>query len=122
MADRREHDDLRLQRLADLSIEIRMLKARVQAAMEEQAVVAPASPVYDTKVLTFRTPLSAACCPHCGHTAGLALLPREYRRLSTLVRCFSCQRDASAFEWVVATRQPMPGESAAAAAPPSRMN
>ena len=61
-----------------------MLKARVQAVMDDRV----------------QGDLNGARCPHCGHTAGLALLPREYRRLSTLVRCFSCQRDAIAFEWV----------------------
>ena len=104
MADRLD-DDARLQRLADLSIEIRMLKARVQAAMDEHSRGEPPGPVSDARVLTFRTPLGGASCPYCGHTAGLALLPREYRRPSTLVRCFGCQRDASAFDWVVATPQ-----------------
>lgn len=84
MPDRRD-DDTRLQRLADLSIEIRMLKARAQTALEEH----PGN-------------FSTASCPHCGHTAGLALLPREYRRLSTPVRCFSCHRDAAAFDWIAA--------------------
>ena len=81
-------DDTRLQRLADLSIEIRMLKARAQNALEGHA--------------SLRAPFTAASCPHCGHAAGLALLPREYRRLSTLVRCFGCHRDSAAFDWVTA--------------------
>ena len=110
MPDRRVSDDVRLQRLADLSIEIRMLKARVQTALEDEAQVESAS-VHDSKLLIFRTPQSAASCPHCGHTAGLALLPREYRRLSTLVRCFSCQRDSAAFDWVAATPQTSIDES-----------
>jgi hypothetical protein len=101
MRDRRETDDMRLQRLADLSIEIRMLKARVQAAMEEHVQAEAAAPGRDAKVLTFRPLPSGASCPHCGHTAGLALLPREYRRLSTPVRCFACEREASAFDWSV---------------------
>ena len=114
MADRRDSDDARLQRLADLSIEIRMLKAQAQAAMDEHTVADPAS--QDAKLLTFRMPTSAASCPYCGHTAGLALLPREYRRLSTLVRCFSCHRDASAFDWVASTGQATPVENASPAA------
>lgn len=85
MPDRRDHDDMRLQRLADLSIEIRMMKARVQPAIEDET-------------------LADASCPHCGHTAGLALLPREYRKHSTLVRCFACRRDSAAFDWVIASR------------------
>jgi len=100
MPDRQKIDDTRLQRLADLSIEIRMLKARVQAAMEEQGKPANRS---ETTVLAFRNPLSTASCPHCGHTAGLALVPREYRQQSTLVRCFACRQDASALEWTVAS-------------------
>ena len=92
-------EDVRLQRLADLSIEIRMLKARVQAAIDERVHAEPDSTAQDN-VLAFRTVLSGARCPHCGHTAGLARLPREYRRLSTLVRCFSCRQDAVAFDWV----------------------
>ena len=100
MPDPRQSDeDVRLQRLADLSIEIRMLKARVQAVMEARVQRDSADPVRDN-VLVFRSVLSGARCPHCGHTAGLALLPREYRRLSTLVRCFACSRDAVAFDWV----------------------
>ena len=101
MRDRRETDDMRLQRLADLSIEIRMLKARVQAELEEQLHADTAALARDAKVLTYRPSASGASCPHCGHTAGLALLPREYRRLSTPVRCFACQREASAFDWAV---------------------
>ena len=99
MPDPRLDEDVRLQRLADLSIEIRMLKARVQAVMDEGVQGQPADSTQDN-VLAFRTVLNGARCPHCGHTAGLALLPRECRRLSTPVRCFSCQRDALAFEWV----------------------
>jgi hypothetical protein len=91
----RGDDDLRLQRLADLSIEIRMLKARVQATLEEHAQSQLA-------------PLHAARCPHCGHSAGLALLPREYRRLSTPVRCFACRRDSAAFDWVVVSGEVIP--------------
>jgi len=93
---------MRLQRLADLSIEIRMMKARVQAAIEEASLPATAHP--DPKLLPFRT-LTGASCPHCGHTAGLALLPREYRKHSTLVRCFSCRRDSATFDWAIASRQ-----------------
>ena len=92
-------EDLRLQRLADLSIEIRMLKARVQVAMDEGLKGNPDDPS-DDNVLALRAVLNGARCPHCGHTAGLALLPKEYRRLSTLVRCFGCQRDSMAFDWV----------------------
>ena len=88
---KREADDMRLQRLADLSIEIRMLKARALAVMD-------APP--DRFVTAAR--VSSARCPHCGHTAGLALLPREYRRLSTPVRCFSCHQDSSASAWTMA--------------------
>lgn len=98
-------EDARLQRLADLSIEIRMLKARAQAVMDERVEAEKAS---QDSVPAFRSVLTGARCPHCGYTAGLALLPREYRRLSTLVRCFSCQRDAMAFDWVGA---PLPGRS-----------
>src|SRR6185503_1974326 len=87
----RETDDARLQRLADLSIEIRMLKARALAVMD-----APA------ERFVAATHISSAHCPHCGHTAGLALLPREYRRHSTLVRCFACHRDSSASAWTTA--------------------
>ena len=92
-------EDLRLQRLADLSIEIRMLKARVQVAMDEGLKSNPDDPS-DDNVLALRAVLNGARCPHCGHTAGLALLPKEYRRLSTPVRCFGCQRDSMAFDWV----------------------
>jgi hypothetical protein len=88
---RRETDDARLQRLADLSIEIRMLKARALAVMDASPERFGAS-----------THISSAHCPYCGHTAGLALLPREYRRLSTLVRCFGCHRDSSASAWTTA--------------------
>lgn len=103
MPDRRDPDDVRLQRLADLSIEIRMMKARVQAAIEEETPRAGAPP-RDPRLLPFRSSLAGARCPHCGHTAGLALLPREYRRQSTLVRCFSCRRDSAALDWVIAPR------------------
>jgi hypothetical protein len=103
MPDRRDPDDMRLQRLADLSIEIRMMKARVQAAIEAETRMSVAPPA-DPKLLPFRNSHSGAVCPHCGHTAGLALLPREYRRHSTLVRCFSCRRDAAAFDWTIAGR------------------
>jgi hypothetical protein len=100
MPDPRPSDeDVRLQRLADLSIEIRMLKARVQVAMEDRLQGNPEDPT-DDNVLALRTVLSGARCPHCGHTAGLALLPKEYRRLSTPVRCFACHRDSVAFAWV----------------------
>ena len=92
-------EDARLQRLADLSIEIRMLKARVQVAMDERLQGIPDDPS-DDNVLALRAVLNGARCPHCGHTAGLALLPKEYRRLSTLVRCFGCHRDSMAFDWV----------------------
>ena len=92
-------EDVRLQRLADLSIEIRMLKARVQVAMDERLQGNPDDPT-DDNVLALRSVLIGARCPHCGHTAGLALLPKEYRRLSTPVRCFACQRDSMAFDWV----------------------
>jgi hypothetical protein len=110
MPDRRETDDARLQRLADLSIEIRMLKARAQAVLDEQR---PGEPINsDSKVLAFRNSLSGASCPHCGHTAGLALVPREYRRATTPVRCFACGRDASAGDWAVAAPQLRPPRSA----------
>jgi hypothetical protein len=101
-------EDVRLQRLADLSIEIRMLKAH--AAVTAPRVDTGASNPTDN-VLAFRTAANGARCPYCGHTAGLALLPREYRRLSTLVRCFSCERDAVAFDWF-----DRPGEGLDAAA------
>ena len=104
MPDPRPKDeDARLQRLADLTIEIRMLKARVQAVMDERVPGSHADPTNDTTgdtVLAHRSVLSGARCPHCGHAAGLALLPKEYRRLSTPVRCFGCQRDSLAFDWV----------------------
>lgn len=82
-----------------------MLKARVQAAMDERVQSDAVDSSQDDqsnqeRVLAFRTVLNGARCPHCSHTAGLALLPREYRRLSTPVRCFSCQRDTLMFEWV----------------------
>lgn len=96
MADRRDAEDARWQRLANLSIEIRMLKARVQTAFEEHESSASAWHVRDASAAgTLRDP----SCPHCGHTAGLARLPREYRRHSTLVRCFACRRDSAAFDW-----------------------
>jgi len=76
-----------------------MLKARVQAVMDDR-VEGDQTDSSQDNVVAFRTVLNGARCPHCGHTAGLALLPKEYRRLSTLVRCFSCRRDAIAFEWV----------------------
>ena len=97
MADRRDTEDARWQRLANLSIEIRMLKARVQAAFEDQDSRASAWQVRDASVPGMRRDAS---CPHCGHTAGLARLPREYRRHSTLVRCFACQRDSAALDWI----------------------
>jgi len=100
MPDPRVSDeDVRLQRLADLSIEIRMLKARVQAAMDKHVEAHVDDPV-DDNVLALRSVLDGARCPHCGHSAGLALLPKEHRRLSTPVRCFACRRDAVAFDWV----------------------
>ena len=100
MPDPRPSDeDVRLQCLADLSIEIRMLKARVQSALDERVRAHPDDPT-DDNVLALRSVLNGARCPHCGHTAGLALLPKEYRRLSTPVRCFACQRDSLAFDWV----------------------
>src|SRR5687767_6659938 len=91
-ARRETDDDVRLKRLADLSIEIRMLKARALAVMD--------APV---ERLVAATHSSSATCPYCGHTAGLALLPREYRRLSTPVRCFACHRDSSASAWTAAS-------------------
>ena len=103
---RRSDEDARLQRLANLSIEIRMLKARAQAALDEHEHSAAgqhsaAGPsVRDAAIPAKRTAPGDPSCPHCGHTAGLSLLPREYRRLSTLVRCFACQRDSAAFDWV----------------------
>lgn len=95
---------MRLQRLANLSIEIRMLRARVQAVLDEQSPE-PAEPVPAFRLQSLRGSLNGASCPHCGHTAGLALLPREYRRLSTLVRCFACRRDSAAFDWALAAPQ-----------------
>jgi len=100
---RRSDEDARLQRLANLSIEIRMLKARAQAAFEEHDNGAGGVYVRDSVVPSRRPAPSDASCPHCGHTAGLSLLPREYRRLSTLVRCFACQRDSAALEWVASS-------------------
>lgn len=100
MADRRDAEDSRWQRLANLSIEIRMLKARVQAAFDEDDKDASAGPGPDANVAAVRRDAS---CPYCGHTAGLARLPREYRRQSTPVRCFACQRDSAAVTW---TAQP----------------
>ena len=99
MAERRETDDGRLQRLADLSIEIRMLKARVEASIEH--ALGESARVHDAQALSVPAN-SAASCPHCGHPAGLALLPKEYCRSSTLVRCFGCHRDSAASDWVVA--------------------
>jgi hypothetical protein len=113
MPDRRETDDARLQRLADLTIEIRMLKARVQAEMEEHRRGESKGRVSDASVLSFRNPLNGASCPHCGHTAGLALLPREYRRTTTPVRCFECGREAAAGEWAIAIPQVTPPRTAA---------
>ena len=69
-----------------------MLKARAQAAFEEHETL--------TAGAQARGAVLAPSCPHCGHTAGLSLLPREYRRLSTLVRCFACQRDSAGFDWI----------------------
>jgi hypothetical protein len=100
MANGRDAEDARWQRLANLSIEVRMLKARVQTAFEEHESRASVRHVRDASAAGTRVDPS---CPHCGHTAGLARLPREYRRHSTLVRCFACQRDSAAFAW---TAQP----------------
>ena len=97
MADRRDAQDSRWQRLANLSIEIRMLKARVHAAFEQHQHGPSATPVRDAIEMATRRDAS---CPHCGHAAGLARLPREYRRQSTLVRCFGCRRDAAALDWI----------------------
>ena len=97
---RRSDEDARLQRLANLSIEIRMLKARAQAAFEEHEDIAGGAQRRGAVPAGKRTTSGNPSCPHCGHTAGLSLLPREYRRLSTLVRCFACQRDSAAFDWV----------------------
>src|SRR5687768_6239054 len=111
MPDPRHIDeDNRLQRLADLSIEVRMLKARVQEVIDERVGEA-ASDSAEDGVRAFRTVLNAGRCRDCVPSAGWALLPREYRRLSTLVRCFSCRRDALAFDWVGAPAniQPPPG-------------
>jgi hypothetical protein len=114
MADRRDLEDARWQRLANLSIEIRMLKARVQTAFEEHESGAAGWHVRDANLPgTLRDP----CCPHCGHTAGLARVPREYRRQSTLVRCFACQRDSAAFDW---TAQPAPALETGRNAPDRR--
>ena len=77
-----------------------MLKARVQAAMDERVEGSHEDPADNDNVLALRSVLSGARCPHCGHTAGLALLPKEYRRLSTPVRCFACKQDSLAFDWV----------------------
>ena len=73
-----------------------MLKARVQTAFEEHESGASGWHVRDASAAATRVDPR---CPHCGHTAGLARLPREYRRQSTLVRCFACQRDSAAFAW-----------------------
>lgn len=97
MVHRRDTEDARWQRLANLSIEIRMLKARVQAAFEDHESRESAGHVRDGSMPGMRRD---ATCPHCGHTAGLARLPREYRRHSTLVRCFACQRDSAARDWI----------------------
>ena len=99
----RSDEYARLQRLANLSIEIRMLKARAQAAFEEHERVAAGEPGPGAVVAGKRTTSGTPSCPHCGHSAGLSLLPREYRRQSTLVRCFACQRDSAAFDWVGAS-------------------
>jgi hypothetical protein len=96
MAESRDAEDARWQRLANLSIEIRMLKARAQTAFEEHESGASTRLVRDASAARMRRDPS---CPYCGHTAGLARLPREYRRHSTLVRCFACQRDSAAFDW-----------------------
>ena len=95
MANRRDAEDGRWQRLANLSIEVRMLKARVQTAFEEHESRASGHLGDSTAPATRSDP----SCPHCGHIAGIARLPREYRRHSTLVRCFACQRDSAAFAW-----------------------
>ena len=102
MANRRDAEDERWQRLANLSIEVRMLKARVQTAFEEHESRPSARHVRDSSVAG--TP-SDPSCPHCGHIAGLARLPREYRRHTTLVRCFACQRDSTAFAWTAQSSQ-----------------
>jgi len=115
MAASRETNDLRLQRLADLSIEIRMLNARVEAAMEERGPGESANPVQENPVRTFRNPLNSASCPFCGNTAGLALLPREYHRPTTPVRCFACHRDSSAGDWTIATTRVTSARTAAGA-------
>ena len=116
MADRRDAEDARWQRLANLAIGIRMLKARVQAASEEHEFGATGWRVRDANVAgTRREPR----CPHCGYTAGLARLPREYRRHSTLVRCFACQRDSAAFNWTAqAAPPPEGGRNTAGSRPP----
>ena len=92
MPDGRDAEEARWERLANLSIEIRMLKARAQAALDGHENGASGAFVRD------------ASCPHCGHTAGLSLLPREYRRQTTPVRCFACQRDAAALDWAGPSR------------------
>ena len=83
---RRSDEDARLQRLANLSIEIRMLKARAQAALDEHehSVAgqhsaaskhsAAGAYVRDAAVPAKRTAAGDPSCPHCGHTAGLSLL------------------------------------------------
>ena len=109
MADAQNTEDVRWQRLANLSIQIRMLKARVLAAFEQQEHVASASNDRDAQALqTFQSDPS---CPFCGHAAGLALVPREYRRPTTPVRCFACHRDASAGEWAMPTAPMTPVRS-----------
>ena len=79
-----------------------MLKARAQAAVEAHESTASGHYVSDAIVPGTRANPGDASCPHCGHTAGLSLLPREYRRLSTPVRCFACQQDSAAVDWVAA--------------------
>ena len=101
MANAQNTQDVRWERLANLSVQIRMLKARVLAAFEEQEPRASASNDCDAQALqTFQ---SDPTCPFCGHSAGLALVPREYRRPTTPVRCFACHRDAPAGEWAIPT-------------------
>lgn len=104
-------EDVRLQRLADLSIEIRMLKARVQSVMGEQVQTDSTGPAHDA--VSLHTVLNGARCPHCGHTAGLARVPTEYQLLSTPVRCFGCRRDSTASDWVgqpTLVRAPKPSD------------
>ena len=77
-----------------------MLKARAQAAFDEHEHRAAGASVRNAAAPATRTAPGDPSCPYCGHTAGLSLLPREYRRQSTLVRCFACQQDSAAFDWV----------------------